>query len=235
MKLILLILSTLLISVSCQSQSSNGVQLVNTHQFQAKMQELKDETLLDVRTPGEYEAGHLANAMNVNWNGNDFEQQVSKLDKNKPVMVYCQAGGRSAAAAAKLESMGFKEVYDMQGGYGTWKRDGMTSSTEEPVMSDLSMQEYQKMVTSDKLVLVDFYTTWCKPCKMMDPHLKAIDKEHDYIKVIKVDAEKNEALSRELKIAAIPDIKLYKKGKLVWSNVGYLGKEELLQKISTFK
>lgn len=236
-KLTLLILSVFWLSISCQSQSKpqEGLHTIKPGEYSSKIKELDNEVLLDVRTPGEYESGHLAGARNIDWNGGDFEQQVAKLDKDKPVMVYCQAGGRSAAAAAKLQSMGFTTVYNMDGGIGLWKQEGLEVGHDKPELANMSMQDYEQMVTSDKLVLVDFYTTWCKPCKMMDPHLKAIAKENKDIDIIKVDAEKNETVSRQLNIGAIPSLMLYKNGKMVWNYVGYISKEELSQKISTFK
>ena len=50
-----------------------------------------------------------------------FKEQVLKLNKNKPVVVFCHAGGRSAKASLMLDSLGFKEVYDLRGGYSSWK------------------------------------------------------------------------------------------------------------------
>lgn len=75
--------------------------------------------LIDVRTPEEYQNGHLEEALNINWYDADFKDQVRKLDQSKTVYVYCKLGGRSAKAAAVMDSLGF-EVIDLAGGYDAY-------------------------------------------------------------------------------------------------------------------
>ena len=77
--------------------------------------------LIDVRTPREFSNGFIEGAKNIDYNGDSFEKQMKKLDKTKPVLVYCAAGGRSENAAELLQEWGFKEVYDLEGGYNGWK------------------------------------------------------------------------------------------------------------------
>ncbi|PNQ75466.1 rhodanese-like domain-containing protein [Hanstruepera neustonica] len=77
--------------------------------------------LVDVRTPNEYQSGHIKNAQNIDFNAPSFASQFEKLDKEKPVYVYCRSGMRSAQASKKLVAMGFKEIYDLRGGYLNWK------------------------------------------------------------------------------------------------------------------
>ena len=89
-----------------------------------EMQELlnnEEVQLIDVRTPAEYKDGYVADAININFYDVTFAQDVAKLDKSKPVYVYCKRGGRSAKAASKLRTMGFIEVFDMKGGFDAWK------------------------------------------------------------------------------------------------------------------
>lgn len=81
----------------------------------------KDIQLIDVRTTKEFETGHIDQAVNINYFAADFKEQISKLDKKKPVYVYCQGGGRSGAAAKMMTEMGFKLVFDLEGGYDGWK------------------------------------------------------------------------------------------------------------------
>lgn len=123
------LVAVILLSSSCQSSAQQ--EKLNPHAFQAKMKELKNEVVIDVRTPQEYKGGHIENAKNINWNGNDFAEQVSKLDKDKPVMVYCMAGGRSAAAANELKKIGFKNVIDLEGGMTNWRANGLPEETGE--------------------------------------------------------------------------------------------------------
>jgi rhodanese-related sulfurtransferase len=78
-------------------------------------------TVLDVRTDAEYRAGFLAGAKNVDVTRSGFEQAIAKLDKRKPVLVYCAVGGRSAKAARILKDNGFV-VFDLAGGYTAWQQ-----------------------------------------------------------------------------------------------------------------
>lgn len=79
--------------------------------------------LVDVRTPEEFEAGHIESALNYNVNGPDFTTQLESLDKSKPVLLYCKSGGRSARAAKQLKEMGFMTLYDLEGGYTAWSQE----------------------------------------------------------------------------------------------------------------
>lgn len=75
----------------------------------------------DVRTPSEYNSGHIKKAINVDiFNAGNFNSYFEKLDKEKPVYVYCRSGARSQKAARKLLKMGFVQVYDLKGGYNSW-------------------------------------------------------------------------------------------------------------------
>jgi rhodanese-related sulfurtransferase len=112
-----LLLLSLLVSITGSAQTSRKV---TPQEFENKMKELKSATLLDVRTQSEYAQGHLAQATLMDFYSSDFQTRVAKLDKSKPVFVYCAVGGRSASAANMLSSMGFKEIYDLQGGINGW-------------------------------------------------------------------------------------------------------------------
>ena len=86
--------------------------------FTSKME--GDVQLIDVRRPEEFAAGHIEGAINYNFQGPDFNKEIAQLDKSKPVLLYCRSGRRSNAASKKLQSVGFTELYDLQGGYLNW-------------------------------------------------------------------------------------------------------------------
>lgn len=94
--------------------------------FKKQIEETESVQLIDVRTPGEFSAGHIIGATNVNIGDNDFMDKMNKLDKTKPVYVYCAVGGRSANAADKLATAGFANVYDLKGGITRWSNEGLT-------------------------------------------------------------------------------------------------------------
>jgi len=80
--------------------------------------------LIDVRTPEEYSAGHLKYAKNIDFKSADFKAQIEKLDRNKPVYLYCRTGNRSGKALDTLKSVGFKESYNI-GGFENLKAEGL--------------------------------------------------------------------------------------------------------------
>lgn len=120
----LLFLSLLSIGIGCASTSEPSVaEKVDVNTFSEKLQSLEDIQLLDVRTPEEFEGGAIKDAVNINFYGEEFDAQLTKLDKDKPVVVYCQAGapeGRSGQTMAKLKELGFQKVYELDGGYLGW-------------------------------------------------------------------------------------------------------------------
>jgi thioredoxin 1 len=115
---LIVLIAIVFMFTNCQGQS--GVEKLTNDNFEKKLNATEKKILLDVRTPDEYKRGHLTNAILVNYYDNDFKNQVAQLDKNKPVFVYCATGIRSASAAKVLAGLGFKEIYDMQGGYNAW-------------------------------------------------------------------------------------------------------------------
>lgn len=80
--------------------------------------------LLDVRTPEEFAEGHLDGCMLMDFNSPGFRDEVAKLDRDNPVYLYCRSGGRSGRAADIMTDMGFKEVYNLEGGIMAWQREG---------------------------------------------------------------------------------------------------------------
>jgi phage shock protein E len=80
--------------------------------------------VLDVRTPEEFKAGHIAGATNIDFNGDNFEKQIAGLDKSKTYVVHCAAGGRSAQACKVIEQVKLPNVYHMNEGLKTWEKAG---------------------------------------------------------------------------------------------------------------
>lgn len=104
--------------VSCTQSTTPVIETVNQATFKQLL--LQDLPLLDVRTPREYASGHIAKAVNIDYNAPDFEAQINALDRNQPFLIYCAVGGRSAKAAARMQALGFKKVYELQGGFNNW-------------------------------------------------------------------------------------------------------------------
>ena len=200
---------------------------MNLEQKEWWSQFLNDEhgIIIDVRTEDEYNGGHIENALNIDWNGNDFDAQLTSLDKTKPLLVYCLSGGRSKKAAAKLNELGFKEVLELDGGYLAWSNAYPQSNA---VWSGMTKEEYAKLLTSDKIVVVDFYAKWCAPCKKMAPYLEKMNTElASTVTIHRIDADKNKSLFNALGYQGLPVIFVYKNGKETFRKNEFVSEEEL--------
>lgn len=229
--ILLPLLAILIVVQSCANGQAQNTKL-NAKEFAAKIEELPGATILDVRTSGEFAGGHIANAQNIDYNSADFNQKIAGIDKSKPVFVYCLSGGRSSSAAAQMRADGFKEVYEMNGGTMKWTAAKLPLTTDNTVVkaSGMSRADYDKLLKNDKIVLIDFYAEWCGPCKMMKPFLHEIsDEMKDKVVVIKIDADQNPELCKDLSIEALPTLFVYKKGVMMWHQVGYAPKEEVVK------
>ena len=114
---------------STAQQTAPATAVLSPDDFEVKALKA-DVQLVDVRTPDEYRAGHITNAKNINFYAADFKDQMEKLDKSKTIAVYCGVGGRSGKASTILTELGFKMIYDLQGGISAWKAKGKKVITE---------------------------------------------------------------------------------------------------------
>ena len=185
--------------------------------------------MLDVRTPGEYQSGHLSNALLADWNNDkEFELRAKALDKSKPAYTYCLSGARSSAATDWLRQNGFT-AYNLTGGISAWKR------ADKPVeqaaaVKQITMQEYMAQIPIDKTVLVDFSAVWCAPCKKMAPVLDSLVLTHgDKFVLVKIDGGEQTDICKELNIDGFPTFIIYKQGKEVWKKQGLTDMKAFLQ------
>lgn len=122
-------LSILFSVLSCGTKSN--IKDITTEQFE---QVIKNNNIqiADVRTPKEYAQGHLHNAILIDVKKDNFNELVlSKLRKDLPIAVYCRSGKRSALAAKILSDLGFKKIYNMQGGFTKWVQESRSQTTED--------------------------------------------------------------------------------------------------------
>ena len=148
------------IILSCNGQTTKDNKTIDVKTFAEKMEATPNPQILDVRTPEEFSGSHIDNAANVDWLGDSFVAGAEKLDKTKPVFVYCKSGGRSKNAASKLQELGFTTIYELQGGILKWDAEGMSKPSDKNV--SITVDEYNKLLKSDKKVLISFYAEWCE-------------------------------------------------------------------------
>lgn len=114
--------------LSCNS-STHPEQVVDQKKvIQLQVSELEGFTklsntiFLDVRTPEEFQEGYIPNAIHLNYYDDTFESKLKALERSNTYVVYCKSGFRSQNAAQKMIDLGFKEVYNLVGGYDAWKK-----------------------------------------------------------------------------------------------------------------
>lgn len=228
------VLASGLVFLMLACNGSQGQQL-DAKAFQEKMRASKNALVLDVRTAQEVSGGFIEGAVNIDWTKDGFEIATEQYDRSMPVFVYCLSGGRSASAAGNLRSRGFKEVYELNGGMMSWRsanypevKPGQTKAKAK----GMDRSAYDVLINSDTAVLIDFYAPWCLPCKKMEPFLNemAADSKTAF-KIVRINADENPDLCKELEVDALPVLVYYKAGREVWREKRFMSKEDILQMV----
>ena len=126
-KLIAVLFATTFALTACSS--SSGATDLGATDFQAKSTEV-DVVLLDVRTAGEFAAGHIDGALNIDVEGMTFEEEIKNLDPSKTYAIYCQSGRRSRIAAETLRDGGFTKLFNLDKGIASWTDAGLPVVTQ---------------------------------------------------------------------------------------------------------
>lgn len=123
------ILICLVLTVSaynCQTNSKSQAVKLSPEAFKDSLVKTRGQ-LVDVRTPEEYNEAHIENAINANYYSDTFKDDIGKLDKDKPVFVYCRSGKRSSNSVADFKALGFKTIYDLEGGILNWQKQNFNT------------------------------------------------------------------------------------------------------------
>lgn len=97
------------------------------------------------------------------------------------------------------------------------------------------MENFNDIINSDQLTLVDFFATWCGPCKMMHPVLEQLkDELGESIRIIKIDVDKNNNLAMNYRVQSVPTLMLFRKGEMLWRQSGALRLNDLKALVSQY-
>lgn len=99
------------------------------------------------------------------------------------------------------------------------------------------MNKFNELINNTKPVLVDFFATWCGPCKMLAPILEEVKKDMgDNVTIIKVDVDKNRNLmaNPQYQVKGVPTLMLFKKGKMLWRQSGVVSKNDIIKSIKNY-
>jgi thioredoxin len=233
-KIIYSLVSLVLISCSSGSIEAQVIHNVSVVEFD-KLIKSDEGIVLDVRTIDEVSEGHIKDATNIDFYAPDFASKLDLIRKDVPIYVYCRSGGRSSKTVAIMKDLGFKKVYNLLGGFGRWRNDGFkVVVTKEVVLKKQKSvldAEFSEIIDNNNVVLVDFSTQWCVPCKKMKPVIDEIKKENKDVKVVFIDADINKELVKKYKIRGVPVFIVFKDGKEQFRHVGVIDKMELTNKL----
>lgn len=196
-----------------------AVKLLSAAAFAQRLHSNEPKQIVDVRTPEEFQSGHIAGAQNINLYDKDFAEQLKKLDKKVPVMVYCKVGGRSGKAAKMLQEMGFTSVYDLEGGIMSWEKNKLPLQSAAKNYGDanrFTQTDFDQLLANNQMLLVDFHAPWCIPCRQMEPYLNKLANEYKgQVTISRINIDNAKLLAKQLNVESIPVITLYVKGKEV--------------------
>lgn len=98
------------------------------------------------------------------------------------------------------------------------------------------MEKLNEIFNGSQLTLVDFFATWCGPCKMMHPVLEQLKEEMgDSLRIIKIDIDKNEALMEQYRIQSVPTLMLFRKGDALWRQSGVMSLSDLKKVVNSYQ
>jgi len=211
--------------ISCAQTSTNASLSLNASAYKQAIA-AKNIQVLDVRTATEFKGGHIKDALQANWlDPKEFTDRTQHLDKNLPVYVYCQAGGRSASAQSALEAKGYK-VINLEGGMSNWKMNGFPVEGAGNKVQ-MRVEDFDKTIASNKIVLVDIGADWCPPCRKMLPVLESLkQKPTAAFYFLAVDGGEDIEVMKSLKSEGLPTFILFKNGKETWRHQGLVTLEE---------
>jgi thioredoxin len=219
-----LILSLLIASALIACSKQEGLQDVSATEFQSQLASSDDKQIVDVRTNDEYTNGHIEGAILADISSNMFQEVAAKLDKDKPVFVYCLSGGRSSSAASQLKEIGFKSITNLSGGMLAWQSANLPVSkdaTSPKAAEGITLADFNNQIKGKKLVIVDYNAVWCGPCKQLSPVLDAwIKAQNGQVELIKIDVDANQELAKAKQIESIPYLEFYKDGKMIDKQIG---------------
>lgn len=226
--------------VACNNTASMKVEALQAVTFQEQIAEFGSQAvLLDVRTAGEFESGFIEGAVNIDVEKEaEFITEIKKIDKNKTIFVYCKSGTRTQSASDLLSKEGF-EVKVLQQGLLGWRSEGMPLTTDEKVETKrfaTFLEEFDFLIKGEKLVMVDFYADWCRPCKIMEPDINQVKQERKGdVLVLKVNVDFETELANRYNISSIPTLMLFKNNEILYSLAGVHSYQDIISLVEKYK
>jgi len=193
--------------------------------------------IIDLRPQAEFDSGHIVNAASFVPNSPELDAYTDMLYKDVPVCIIGGSPEDNTKLIEKLKSKGFKNINELNGGMLAW------INAKLPIQKTLPKKIYPNdtisfddAINGDKLVMVDFNATWCKPCKMMQPSIDRVhDERSDEVIVYSIDVDQFPQYNEKYQIKSIPLVMLFKNGKTLHRSEGLLEESKINELIDKNK
>lgn len=219
----------LLLTPILQAQVSS----LSPDDFYDKLKTEQAPQLLDLRNDKDFANGHIKKAINYDYNDEGFEHFVlQNFNREKTLYIYCLSGVRSSEAIIYLSELGFKKIVELEKGLVNWSANSKPYVSRKAFTKPITaftLQDLEREIGTNKLLLVNFYANECEPCKEMKPTLLKIARENPSVKLLQIDPEKSEGIVALFKAYEIPTLILFKNGRQYWRDSGIKTEEQLKQ------
>ena len=227
-----LLFFTLIFFISCNNKNTLVFEKIDILSLDKILNDT-DIIILDVRTSEEINAGYIPNSTFINYYDKNFENKINLIDRSKKIYTLCKSGGRSVKAAEILSKNGFRNVYNLEGGFMRWKANKMSydinlvnnDSSNSYLISDKSLDS---LIENNTNTLIYISTKWCSPCKKMEPIIDKFVDNNSSLKVIKIDLDANAYAQERFNVKSLPALVLYENNSVVWHKNGIIAYDDLI-------
>lgn len=224
---------------SCLNTKKNGDKLtfvnLEANDFLVEYN-VENSLILDVRTAGEISQGYIEGATFIDFYSEKFEEKIKIINKDLNIHVYCKSNGRSKSVAEKLISYGFNNVFNLDGGFDSWKKEKefiipeyTNKEPEESVIYNLDSLNY---IIENHTTLIYIYTKWCSPCRKMSPIIDQIKSDFNNLKVVSIDADIYPEMLKRFQSSSVPTILFLEDSKVLWKKNSLSSYKELVELIN---
>ena len=221
---------------SCQNTQEEKFRNIDIIKFH-EIASASNITILDVRTSQERANGYINNSTHIDFYDDSFIDKVNLLNKENPIYIYCKVGGRSAKVSEKISELGFKDVYNLEGGFITWAGHNLPfefnlENKSENLKQGFTKADIDSILSLNTKTLIYISTKWCAPCREMNPIVERLKRElPNHLQIINIDLDHNFFVKEMYNISSIPLFVLYENNKEVWRKNGIIAYSDIAEKL----
>jgi len=227
-----LLIFTLIFSISCSNKNTLVFEKIDILSLDKILNDT-DIIILDVRTSEEINAGYIPNSTFIDYYDKNFENKINLIDTSKKIYTLCKSGGRSIKASEILSKNGFRNVYNLEGGFMRWKANKMPYdinlvNNDSSNSDSISEKSLDSLIKNNTNTLIYISTKWCSPCKKMEPIIDKLVDNNSSLKVIKIDLDANNYAQERFDVKSLPAFVLYENNSVVWRKNGIIAYDDLI-------